>query len=172
MPAQRKPASKRQRTNTPELGIVPGGRRGDGDVPALPSTANGPRLLKATQQWWKQVWTSPVASSWEAESDRPVVERLAKLHDDRERAVRSYRKQPLVEGSMGQPVLNPLRSVVAECDKEIRQLEDRLGLSPMARLKLGVTFGEMHRSLDSLTSSVVNDDADDAEEDDPRASTG
>lgn len=161
----RKPPEKRQRRGTADLQVVNGE---GGEVPALPAV-RGPGLLKQTREWWDHVWSSPVAGSWE-ESDRHAVERLAKLHDDRERAFRQFRKQPLVEGSQGQPVLNPIRVVVDRCDGEIRQLEDRLGLSPMARHKLGITFGEMHRSLEGYTEHLTVDESDEIEdEDDPRA---
>ena len=165
----RKPADSRvDKSKTRDFGVVEGGAAA---VPEVPQTQ--PALLKRTREWWESVWRSQIAGSWDRESDLPAVERLAKLHDDRERAVRSYRQEPLVEGSQGQPVLNPLRSVVAECDKEIRQLEDRLGLSPLARLKLGVTFGEMHRSLEGLTGEITADDDDDGDaDDDPRVGAG
>lgn len=165
----RKPADRRvDSSKTRDLVVLSGGA---GEPPALP-TVVGPRLLKQTREWWEAVWSSQVAGSWEA-SDHPMVARLAKLHDDRERAWRSYRDTPLVDGSQGQPVLNPLRSVVDRCDQEIRQLEDRLGLSPMARHKLGITYGEMHRSLDSLADPLADEDDDDPRaEEDPRASSG
>jgi hypothetical protein len=64
-------------------------------------------------------------------------------------------------------VLNPLLKHVAALDGEIRQLEDRFGLTPLARLRLGVTFGEAHRSLADLNRALI-EEVDGDVEDDPR----
>ncbi len=49
-------------------------------------------------------------------------------------------------------------------DAEIRQLEDRFGMTPRARLQLGITFSESVRSLEALNQSFIADD----DEEDPR----
>jgi hypothetical protein len=65
-----------------------------------------------TIAWWSTVWASPMAGMW-LESDTPVLERLAELLD------------ALYRGDRRARILN-----------EIRQLEDRFGLSPLARRRL------------------------------------
>jgi hypothetical protein len=100
-------------------------------------------------------------------ADHPALLRLFTLLDERERCARAASKQRLIKGSQGQPVLNPLLKQVAALDTEIRQLEDRFGLTPLARLRLGVTFGEAHRSLADLNRALVEEVAD-VDEDDPR----
>ena len=69
-------------------------------------------------------------------------------------------------GSQGQPVLNPLGRQLSSSDAESRQLEDRFGLTPMARLRLGVQIGTAARSLDDLNRQLDHDDQDKTE--DPR----
>jgi len=126
-------------------------------------------LLKKTKESWVKRWSSPLAKFWERETDLEVLERLHHLEDERERAKRGLRKQGrLIEGSMGQQVLNPLYRLIATLDAEIRQLEDRLGLTPRARLQLGITFGEAVRSIDEL-NRYLDQDAEEDNEDDPRA---
>jgi hypothetical protein len=63
-----------------------------------------------------------------------------------------------VLGSQGQYVLNPLYRQMVTLETEIRNLEDRFGLSPMARLKLGVTFGDAARSLADINANLEDDD--------------
>jgi P27 family predicted phage terminase small subunit len=71
-----------------------------------------------------------------------------------------------VRGSKGQQVLNPLARAVATFDAEIRALEDRFGLTPQARARLGVVFGEAHRSLEQINRELEIE----LEAEDPRLS--
>lgn len=153
----RKEPERRQNRTTRDLGLVP--QSAPVAVPAAPSG-----LLKATRDRWATFWQSK-AASLVMDADMPALERLFQLLDERERCQKSANGGRLVEGSQGQPVLNPLYKHLAVIDAEIRQLEDRFGLTPMARLKLGVTFGEAHRSLADLNAEVEDDGGDD---DDPR----
>ena len=124
-------------------------------------------LLKRTRDLWEAFWGSPLAALVDRASDRAALERLFGLYDERERSMRAVKKEGrLVLGSQGQSVLSPLIRYASECEKEIRQLEDRFGLTPMARLKLGVRFGQAAQSLDSLNDSLIH--GDDEEETDPR----
>ena len=146
----RKPASKRQRTNKPratDLRVVP-----EVEVPKPP-----PGLLKVTRDWWVEFWSSEFARVAVIDVHRPMVRRLASLCDERERCYQSARKGRLVTGSQGQPVLNPLYKHMSTLDAEIRQLEDRLGLSPRAGLNLGIQMGQMRRTLDDLNRDIEVD---------------
>jgi P27 family predicted phage terminase small subunit len=133
--------------------------------PEPPDAPKG--LLPATRRWWSAFWESRIAEMVEP-SDIPAVTRLATLRDERERCYRSARKNRLVAGYQGAAVLNPLYKHMQALDSEIRQLEDRFGLSPMARLKLGVQFGEAARSLEDLNRiAAINIEG----EEDPRQET-
>ncbi len=109
--------------------------------------------FKSTGVWWESFWLSPVGLLVSVESDLPVVVRLVSLLELREAAVRSVRVDPLVVGSQGQPVENPLAKAMSRYDSEIRALEDRLGLSPRARLSLNISLGAAKKSLDELVGS-------------------
>ncbi|MGE0796547.1 MAG: P27 family phage terminase small subunit [Acidimicrobiia bacterium] len=162
--------SSRAKPRKHEFGIV----RTDGTVdrltPPLPAKLNGQVPLAETAEAWERLWTAPVAAVLDLRSDLDTVIRWASLLDEREKAMRGYRRHRLVEGSTGQPRLNPLWQVVKACDVELRALEDRMGLSPKARLQLGITYAEAATSLEELNGLVEDDDADGDEEaaDDPR----
>jgi len=64
-------------------------------------------------------------------------------------------QSPLVRGSTGQLVTNPLLKRVDVLDGKILELEDRFGGSPMALLRLQVTFGDAARSLAELNATVA-----------------
>jgi P27 family predicted phage terminase small subunit len=123
--------------------------------------------MAETQSAWEAFWASDVASLV-TKADVPAVTRLHDLRDERERAYRGYRKERFVTGSTGQPVLNPLAKAMATLDAEIRALEDRFGLTPQARLRLGVVFGEAHRSLDQINRELDIEIEAAEDDDDPR----
>jgi|SRR5690625_359614 len=160
-----KPADRRQRRNKPAtLRVVPAGRVGR-EVPKAPAG-----MLKATRDEWSTFWGSELAQLVEPSTDLPALERLFQLYDEHRRSMRAARRERLVEGSMGQLVLNPLLKYAESLQKEIRALEDRFGLTPRARLALGIQFGEAARSLADLNRALdADDDEDEIEaQEDPR----
>ncbi len=161
MPVPPKPADRRQRRNTQSVGKVLSAPQTARVAPAMPAG-----LLAPVRASWVAFWASEQASLV-MPADHPALVRLFALLDERERSAKAARRQRLVEGSQGQLVLNPLLKYVASLDAEIRQLEDRFGLTPLARLRLGVTFGEAHRSLADLNRAVLEES--EVDDDDPRA---
>lgn len=152
-----KPPDRRQRRNKASQQLRP--------VVAAPEPPDG--LLKLTREAWAVYWQSEVAQATR-DVHFPVVVRLFRLMDERERAYRSVRQNGRVtEGSRGQPTLNPLLRYIALCDAEIRQLEDRLGLSPRGMALLGGHFAHAQRSLDDL-DALGHDDGIEEQELDPR----
>lgn len=150
-----KPGDRRQRRNRGAVVVL--GDTLPGDVPAAPTG-----LLKSTVSKWETFWLSEIARATRA-PHLPIVARLFTLYDERERAFRVVKRDGrLVAGSQGQPVLNPLLKYIATCDTEIRQLEDRLGLSPKGMAALGSAFAGVQKSLDDLNRSMdeaeTNDD--------------
>jgi P27 family predicted phage terminase small subunit len=125
-----------------------------------PASAGPPEppagLLVATRDAWATFWGSPLAGLV-VDSDLPALERLFQLYDERARAWRGYKRRRLVEGSQGQPVASPLFRVAMALESEIRPLEDRFGVTPAARLKLGIRLGEAARSLEDLVRDLDDD---------------
>lgn len=152
-----KPDHLRQRRNKPRSLLVV---REDFPTPVPRQT-----WLAATKASWAAYWASDLALPIR-EAQIPMVDRLFALRDERERSYAALAKgKRLVDGSKGQPVLNPLIEYVAKCDGEIRQLEDRLGLSPRSMAALGQGFAKAAKSLDDLNRAVA---APDEEPEDPR----
>jgi len=112
------------------------------------------RTLKSTKIWWEEFWTSDLSSAIDIKSDLPVIQRLASLMDERERIFKQAKKDRLVVGSQGQVVLNPLYNALLKIDAEIRNLEDRIGLNPKARVSLGIQIGQAKKSLADLNSEL------------------
>lgn len=111
MPQTPKPPGQRRRRNAdqPQWRALPGeGRKGR--PPGLPPKR--PAWLKLTRDWWKSIWASPMATAW-LPSDVPTLVRLARIVEADNRG-----------------------EATASLLAEARQLEDRFGLSPMARRRL------------------------------------
>ena len=119
------------------------------DIPKLKG-----RYLKITKIWWEDFWNSDLASAVDTKSDQSAVYRLATLIDERERVYKQAKKERLVVGSQGQVVLNPLYSAMLKLDAEIRQLEDRIGMNPKARVSLGISIGQAKKSLSDLNAEL------------------
>jgi P27 family predicted phage terminase small subunit len=93
-------------------------------------------LLKPSRDRWRAFWASPAASAINLDSDLPRLERWIQASDEYDRASKVVRQHPLVKGSMGQPVLNPLVAYMSQLEQTIRAAEDAFGMTPVARTKL------------------------------------
>ncbi len=160
VPRAKKPAARRQRRNASDIGLVAVERS-----PQAPAPAKA--WLALTSERWQTYWGSDIATVAKRDSDLPALTRLFGYYDDLERSLRAFARERFIEGSQGQPKLNPLAAHIVSLEGLIRALEDRFGLSPQARLKLGVDFANAATSLDALNRSMADDD-DGSDEEDPR----
>lgn len=144
-----KVAGQRQRRNVrPSVELV----RHNGEPPAPPVG-----LSKVWQFEWAALWNDPVASAIVA-ADLPALRRLFLLREKRDKAEERFLEAPTVAGSQGQQVLNPMQRVVEGCDRAIQNLEDRFGLNPQNRVRLGLNLGEAKRQMDDLSRTMKDDD--------------
>lgn len=145
----RKPPARRQRRATKDSGVV-----SLASVRKPPEAPDG--ILKQTRDEWDDYWTSAVAMLVESKGDLAALTRLFLLRDKARRYERAAKGNELVAGSQGQPRVNPLtKELHSALYPAIAQLEDRFGLSPKARLQLGVTLGQAHASLEDLNNSFA-----------------
>jgi P27 family predicted phage terminase small subunit len=126
------------------LQVVPKDQASDLSL-GVPEPPRG--LSDKSQQAWIRLWSSPIARVMLPQLDAETIEMLLRMRDERDTEFRLGKRQRMVIGSQGQPVINPLISHAIVMQKEIRALEDRLGLNPAARLKLGVLLGDATRSI-------------------------
>lgn len=158
----KKPADLRQNRRTQDLGLVAVSRA------ASPVPAADPSWRPEAVEQWRAFWSSPLAGQV-AESDHVALRRLWWLYDELDRLREAIDETGrVVPGSQGQLRPNPLFKQCEAFQAEARQLEDRFGLSPLARLRLGITFADAHASLDALNARLAAsiDDDDDTWDDD------
>lgn len=113
-----------------------------------------PEWSVSTVEQWSDFWSSPLSGQVES-SDYGALRRLFWLYDEIGRLIAAVGKTGrVVAGSQGQPRANPLYKQVSEFQAECRQLEDRFGLSPKARLALGISYAEAAMSLDAMNAQL------------------
>jgi hypothetical protein len=161
-----KPADRRQNrvTKKPEQVLDLTERL---EVAAYPPPPKGIRAELV--QTWADYWASPLANATDQASKLHAVTRLWELYDLRDRLHTAFAKQPMVMGSQGQQVLNPIGRQLNSMESQIIQLEDRLGLNPRSQLTLGVTWAAGQNQLADLAeryAAPMPEPRDD--EDDPR----
>lgn len=147
MPQPRKPAERRQRkADRSQEGTVR--TRDAGNVVALPIGTQAGIAATANLDWaaevqeaWVELWSSPLVACYKP-TDMPALRRLFDLRDRLIDVQRKFDEEPTVAGSMGQLTLSPWAAEVHRVAAEVERLEDRFGLTPMSRLRLGVTYEE------------------------------
>ena len=145
--SNRKPAERRQGRGTADVGLV-------APAPLAVAPSADVAWRETTVERWVGFWQSGLASQVEP-SDVPALRRLFWLYDEIDRVREAIEETGrVVAGSQGQPRPNPLYKQVSEFQAEARQLEDRFGLSPRARLQLGIALGAAHASLDALNERL------------------
>lgn len=95
------------------------------------------------------------------ETDLPVVERLWRYYQQHEELTDIFDRGRLVPGSTGQPRINPAHDALMKLESAIHRLENELGLTPTARLRLGITFSDATLSMERLTERIQQDDISD-----------
>ena len=156
---RRKPASARQNRETRDIGLV---RSIEGKVPECPKLANRPMSV-GVQEAWVEFWKSDVAGLVN-DADLPALRRLFESYELRRKMLAVYMAEPFSTGSTGQTVLHPASREVASLDARIAVLEDNFGITPSARLKLGIVLGAAAKSLEDLNREF-NEAGEDEDED-------
>jgi hypothetical protein len=158
----RKPDEERQRTNTPELTLV---TPLDVEV-AAPDPGAG--WLEETVAEWGRWWGSPAAHLIAVDAEGPIVFRLFDLLDQAAKCEALGREETVVEGSTGQPSINPLLKHAQSLRDEARRDEAVLGRGPKRRLDLGIKFGDAAKSIDDLNRRLAGGNKGPRPTEDPR----
>lgn len=133
-----------------------------GDFPPPPMG-----LRESVTTAWVAFWESPLANHV-ITSDYMALRRLFEMYERREEFDAEGMREPVSVGSQKQEVLNPLLKAVDVLDAKILALEDRFGMSPMARLKLQVQLGDASRSIAETNARLASSRSDAAPAPDPR----
>lgn len=109
---------------------------------------------------WNEFFRSELAGLVRS-TDLAVVRRLWGYYQQHEELTRVFDRSRLVAGSQGQPRINPAHDALMKLEGAILRLENELGLTPSARLRLGITFADSMASLDDLNERLAASASDD-----------
>lgn len=117
-----------------------------------------PGLTPAVDAIWCAFHRSPLGGAVDEQGDGPALRRWIWLVNEREVLIARFAgecaegdvESYMVRGSMGQQVLNPLLKFEERLSREIMAYEDRFGMTPLARMRLGIAIGQAADSLDGL----------------------
>ena len=133
----KKPADRRQNRITKDVALVL--------VPVVSVQIPPPdvRWRAEVVESWNDLWSSPMAGAKVLQpSDAFALRRLFTYRHRLLDALDALDAEPIVVGSMGQPTLSPWAQEVHRLEAALSKLEDKFGLTPMARMRLGVSFEE------------------------------
>jgi|GEM_PF-5273193 len=89
---------------------------------------------------WAAFWASRVSGAIDLLADGEALRHWILSVDEREKLRAATSRAPLVKGSHEQLTLNPLFRRLRDLNREIARAEEHFGMTPLARLRLGVTF--------------------------------
>jgi len=125
-------------------------------VPAYPATfgeLTRPYRLQA-EAHWNSIWAVG-ADAYHTEGDAFIIERYVSLQVRRSKLMAMIEIDGwMTEGSQGQSVANPVARLLLDIEGKLPGLEDRLGLNPEARLRLGLAAAETKSKLDSFREDI------------------
>jgi P27 family predicted phage terminase small subunit len=166
MPRTAKPAGQavdRRNGRRADLTVAPGSDVAKPEPPA--------DLCVEARSQWDAYWAS-TASTIQTDADRGVVLRWIDAVDRYLRTLGDADKRPIVKGSTGQPIENPLYKIAAAALATVERAEKQLGIGALNRAGLGIAVIAEQRSLQDMNSRYggdVDGSIDEApDEEDPR----
>lgn len=128
-------------------GVAVGGRPASWRTPPLPNEITNPlrdpiqalfqpRAVKHARTIWGKWWRSEPSIAVNEESDFAALQWWIICVFRRALYIWIVREQPLVKGSTGQPVANPLEDTIGKLTRDIQRAESRFGMTTLDRFRL------------------------------------
>ncbi len=99
---------------------------------------------------WAAFWASKVSGAVDLDADGEALRHWIRCVDEREKLRAATVRAPLVKGSHEQLMLNPLFRRLRDLNAEIARAEEHFGMTPLARLRLGVTYLQEQAAKEDL----------------------
>ena len=101
------------------------------------------------QELWMQIWDA--GNGVYQITDHYIINRYCSMSERRQGLLFQVESEGWVTaGSQGQTVVHPAARMISDLEGKLQSLEDRLGLNPESRLRLGITAVEHQSALDAF----------------------
>lgn len=97
---------------------------------------------------WRDIWASDVAQVWDRNGDMGRLVRYIITFDNWVKMKQATSGREVVRGSHGTMRANPLFRVLTGLELDLKAAEEKLGLTPMDRMRLGIEFGGAARGIE------------------------
>lgn len=162
MPRTKQPAGTTVDARNGRRVEVPGGTHSG------PPAIDRDLFLPLSLTMWDSYWTDG-ASVTQTPADVMFARIWIEGYDDYLRKKAEADAQPLVKGSMGQEVANPLYSVAKDSLNHAIAAARQLGIGAKNRADLGITLLAEKQALDDINARFIEPEGvDDDADDDPR----
>tara|TARA_R110000822_G_scaffold15559_3_gene53596 strand:- start:846 stop:1286 length:441 start_codon:yes stop_codon:yes gene_type:complete len=116
------------------------------DVPAPPK-----KFSAVETRLWNEIWSAG-RTAYQT-TDSHIIERYVSLLARREDLLEMIESEGWLSlGSTGQQIIHPAAKLLEQTEGKLVPLEDRLGLNPESRLRLGISSVESKSKLASFLS--------------------
>jgi P27 family predicted phage terminase small subunit len=132
-----------------------------------PGTPPGVEWCDDAVTAWGRYWEDPVAQAL-TPADEHLVTRWLEALNRYLLMSRTADQSPLVTGSQGQDVLNPLYRAAELAFKTVEACERQIGIGPANRASLGIALLTEKRTLASMNAAYVAKGVAPDDDDDPR----
>lgn len=159
MPAPRKPQTQPRSRGTAKrlqasevvtgMPAAPAGDQNKSRMPPLPPLPGGQEYQRLTLELWESLWDEQQSAQLRGVQMVTAI-RWIRAFDDWQVALDAVSAEPLVRGSKGQLVSNPLMSWVTSREVEMEKCERQLGVGLRNKADLGLTFGHMKLTAQQL----------------------
>lgn len=105
---------------------------------------------------WRDFWNNWVADAVNYEAHGERLRWWIHCVDERQKLEVIVARTPLVKGSHGQLMLNPLHRRIDRLTRDIERAEDAFGMTPQATFRLQLTSTEARRSANDLRRELMN----------------
>ncbi len=99
---------------------------------------------------WSGFWASKVSGAVDLLADGEALRHWILCVDEREKLRAATVRAPLAKGSHEQLMLNPLCRRLRDLSREIARAEEHFGMTPLARMRLGVTYLQEQAAKENL----------------------
>ncbi len=109
-----------------------------------------PAALRQTRKVWRDWWAAQPSQAVDMLSDMAALDMWIICIFRRELYTQVVIAQPLVKGSNGQAMINPLERTIDKLSQRIERAEMHFGMTPLARFRLQLEYSDADHAAEKM----------------------